>query len=71
LITEPIVLSKNHLEIARILLHVASSMTDQMTADLLRGIADDCVERAVKRSRANKALAALTTRRERLGKQRK
>jgi hypothetical protein len=54
------VLSKKYLDTARILLHVASSMTDQTTADLLRDLADDCVGRAVKRSQADKALAALT-----------
>jgi hypothetical protein len=60
LITEPIVLSKKYLDTARILLDVASNMTDQTTADLFRDLADDCVGRAVKRSQADKALAALT-----------
>ena len=59
-------LSKEYLDIARTLLHVASNMTDQTTADLLRGIADDCVERAVKRSQADsKASTPLTARGER------
>jgi hypothetical protein len=60
LITEPIVLSKKYLDTARILLDVASNMTEQTTADFLRDLADDCVGRAVKRSQADKALAALT-----------
>jgi hypothetical protein len=34
---EPIVLSKEYLDMARTLLHVASNMTDQTTADLLMG----------------------------------
>jgi hypothetical protein len=54
------VLSKEYLDIARILLHVARNMTDQTTANLLRDLADDCVGRAVKRSQADKALAAVT-----------
>ena len=53
-------LSKEYLDIARILLHVARNMTDQATADLLRDLADDCVGRAVKPSQTDKALAALT-----------
>ena len=65
MITEPIVLSKKYLDTARILLQVASNMTDQTTADLLRDLADDCVGRAVKRSQADKALAVLTARGER------
>lgn len=64
---EPIVLSKEYLDIARILLHVARNMTDQTTADLLRALADDCVGRAVKRSQADKALSALTALGERVG----
>jgi hypothetical protein len=59
------VLSKEYLNIARTLLHVANNMTDQTTADLLRDLADDCVGRAVKRPQADKALAALTARGER------
>ena len=55
-------LSKEYLDIARILLHVASNMTDQPTADLLRDLADDCVGRAVKRSQADKVLVASTAR---------
>jgi hypothetical protein len=57
-----IVLSKEYLDIARILLRVASNMTDQPTADLLRYLADDCVGRAVKRSQDDKALVTLTAR---------
>jgi hypothetical protein len=37
------VLSKKYLETARILLHVASNMTDQTAAGLLRDLADDCM----------------------------
>ena len=55
-------LSKEYLNIARILFRFASNMTDQPTADLLRDLADDCVGRAVKRSQADKALVALTAR---------
>jgi hypothetical protein len=61
------VLSKKYLDTARILLHVASNMTDQTTAGLLRDLADDCVGRAVKRSQADKAFAVLTARGERWG----
>jgi hypothetical protein len=57
-----IVLSKEYLDIARILLRVASNMTDQPTADLLKYLADDCVGRAVKRSQDDKALFTLTAR---------
>jgi hypothetical protein len=67
LITEPIVLRKEYLDIARILLHVAGNMTDQTAADLLRNIADDYVGKAVKRSQADRALAALTARGESWG----
>jgi hypothetical protein len=59
------VLSKEYLDMARTLLHVASNMTNQTTANLLRDLADDCVGRAVKRSQADKALAALAARGER------
>jgi hypothetical protein len=60
LITEPIVLCKEYLDLARTLLHLAGNTTDLTIADSLRELADDCVRRAAKPSQGDsKALVAL------------